>query len=269
MTEPHDNTVSTVREALSHESVLSVETEVSASPDTLSAAVHSPPKREYETSDIRSPRALNFLKRIAPPSRVISHARSFLPVDVKVTTIRTPPVIGESESVRPPLSEQATVRVPLSVASETCASGRLRSENDDGDGWKTASRSNQRKPDTRPSAGEPSEIRNLTEPTDGPSNTSQSPDAHEPHDEHPSFDRKSERPPDDQYRACSHEFDQTSVDPRNTFATATPSTISTEFVISPKFETSAPNENSGSHVQPKDEFVPMCQPSQRQGSSSG
>ena len=180
------------------ESVFPVEMVTSSRPEVLSATVHVPPEGEYETSDMRLPPALNFLKRIAPPSRVISHERSFLPVDVKVTTIRTPPVIGESERVRPPLSEQATVRVPLSVASETCASGRLRSENDDSDGWKTASRSNQRKPDTRPSAGEPSEMRNLTEPKDGPSNTSQSPDAHEPHDEHPSLERKSERPPDGQ-----------------------------------------------------------------------
>ena len=46
-----------------------VETVIVERPETLSATVHVPPTREYDTSDIMFPPALYFLNRIAPPSR--------------------------------------------------------------------------------------------------------------------------------------------------------------------------------------------------------
>ena len=233
VTEPHETTVSTVLlQSLASERMFPLVTVSVESPETLSTTDHVPPEREYATSDMRFPPAEYFLKRIASPSRVIRQVRLLSPDAVNVVTILTPPSIGERASVSPPLSEQTTVRVPPEVVSVTDASRRARSENDDGEGWNTSSRENQRNPDTFPSEGLPSETLKRTDPTDGPSNASQFPSAHEEHSEHPSRERTSERPKSASHFACSHELDHTSVCPRNTFAYATSSTTVTTFVIS-------------------------------------
>ena len=233
VTEPHDATVSTTREySFAWERTFPVDAVVSQRPETLSRTVHSPPAREYDSSDMRLPPLEYFLKRIAPPSRVIRHVRLLSPDAVNVVTILTPPSIGETARVSPPRSEQTTVRVPPEVVSVTDASRRARSENDDGEGVNTSSRENQRKPETFPSEGLPSETLKRTDPTDGPSKASQLPVVQELHEEHPSFERKSERPPKVRCRACTHELDQTSASPRKTLAIAVSSTTDTAFVIS-------------------------------------
>ena len=205
---------------------------MSVRPETLSVTDQAPSVGAYETSDMRFPPALYLRKRIAPPSRVIRQVRLLSPEAVKVETILTPPSIGSTASVSPPRSEQTTVRTLFDVVSATCASARGRSAKDDGCGVKTASRSNQRKPETLPAEGVPSATRKRMEPTEGPSNMSQSPAAHVPQPEQPSSERKSERPPVGAYFACSHALDHTSASPRNTFATARPSTTETVLVIS-------------------------------------
>ena len=171
--EPHERTVSFHSPQYGSLKVVVV----SKSPVSLSTTPHTPSACAYETSLIRLPPALNFLKRIALPERVISHERSFAPEAVKVAARRTPSVMFETTIVRPPRSDEVTVRTPHDVVSVTLASLRARSENDCGVGVNGSSRSNHRNPVTCRSSGMPRAMRKRTEPTDGPSSASQLPES--------------------------------------------------------------------------------------------
>ena len=109
------------------------------------------------------------MREALPFSLTIVQEWSGAPVAVVVTAIVTPFSIAEIATVRPRASEQAIVRTPFAVVSATAASGLARSSKEDGATEKPMSDRNQTKPETCPARGEPSEIRNRTDPDEGPS----------------------------------------------------------------------------------------------------
>ena len=152
------------------------------------------------------------MREVEPFSFTIVQKWSGSPVAVFVTARRTPSAIGETTTVRPRASEQAIVRTPLAVASETDALERARSSKSCGVTETGPSDRNQRKPEYCPARGWPRERRNRTEPSESPS-TSPPSQPQEASDEIASTEPT-------EYRSWSAVPVQTVVPPRPTVAVA-------------------------------------------------